>query len=96
MSEAVVEAVAEKRVRTPLKSFLEVYQNSNSIAEVASKLGLTEQSVISRRAQIKKQAKDAGLNLKLKQFPRKETVRSANANLAELVEFANSLIGDES
>ena len=93
------EVATTPRVRTTNVQFINAYQTSNSLAEVAQKLGITEGSVTQRRYSLQKQMKEAGKVLKFKSFPRAnggERKKGLSAEqLEELEKLANSLLPEE-
>ena len=86
----------KKRNRTSNIDFVQVWQTSNSINEVVSRLGITELSARARKTSLNKMIKEAGKVLNWKKFPRRESKRTTKSiNYDELVELANSLVESE-
>ena len=97
---AVAEQTETKRARTSNVDFIKAYNSCNSVAEVAAKLGITENSVTQRRLSLQKVAKAQGLTIPFKKFPRatsKERTKGLSAEqIAELSQLAESLLSPES
>lgn len=58
------------RVRTSNVDFITTFNSCESVAEVAQKLGITENSVTQRRLSLQKAAKQHNLTIPFKKFPR--------------------------
>lgn len=88
-----------KRVRTSNVDFIKAYNSCNNVAEVAAKLGITENSVTQRRLSLQKAAKEKGLAIPFKKFPRatsKERTKGLSVEqITELSKLAESLLSPE-
>lgn len=77
------------RARNSNVDVVKAVNSSNSWAEAAKKLGITEASVVQRIGALKKAAKEAGFELKIKKYDRKPSTRAASVvNFAELAKLA--------
>lgn len=88
-----------KRVRTSNVDFIKCYNSCETVAEVAAKLGITENSVTQRRLSLQKIAKANNQVIRFKKFPRvsngtRKSGLSAAA-IADLAKLADSILGPE-